>query len=267
MKKERDLANSEVKKISIENRAKIGELQNLFVQTKELKRQRDEENAKTAEARAKREELKPPIAEAKAKIDELRKKISSESGSPMRIQEELEKLEWIQQTESLSPKQDKELSKKIKDLRKQLPKLQESQSAFAEFKVEKQKIYELISKEKAFHEQVVEHSKKAKALHEELLKASKKISAIQKSLSSSMELLSQKKEDADEKHGKLLQVAGEENARRAEQRQHHEKEESKHKQVQHNKIVDKAKAIYEKFKAGEKISREDLMTLSQSGLL
>src|SRR3989344_7877880 len=205
IKRERDDLRKEVRSVSSENRKRISDLKELFLKASDLKASRNRENELSNEFRAKRDAKKEEIAKLKEQSAELRKKISSAGGgNPLALQEEIEHLEWIQQTEASSPKQEKELAKKISELRKQLPQARDFQQVLSEYSQLKAKLKKLFDEEKRFHEKTVEHSKKADGLHKQLLKESKKIDEIQKSISSSLEFLKEKEGMADEKHKELV---------------------------------------------------------------
>ena len=91
--------------------------------------------------------------------------------------------------------------------------------------------------------------------------------ALQQSLSQTMELLKEKEGAAVEKHGELVKVVGERKLHEMEERQREMRDEARRMQAQQRKIEDKARAIYGRLKAGEKISREEMMVLQQSGIL
>ena len=268
MKKERDEARSEVRAISSDNRNKITELRQLFSKATQLKASRDKENSVSNDLRQKRDGKKEEIAKLKENLSAIKAKLSQAgAGNPMAIHEQIERLEWFQQTESLSAKEEKEFSKKIKDLRKQLPEAKEFQGLLMELAETRKALGKLIDEEKALHEKVVEHSRKADHLHKDLLQDSRKIGDVQKSISTAMTLLKEKETDAGEKHGQLVKAVGERKLHEMEQRQRHQAEETRHLQAQQNKIVEKAKKIYGRFKSGEKISTDELLVLSESGLL
>ncbi|HLC38432.1 MAG TPA: hypothetical protein VJI71_03195 [Candidatus Norongarragalinales archaeon] len=269
LKIERDSARREAKNISFDNRKKISELKELFDKTKELKNSRDKENDLSAELRQKREEAKIQASQCKARLYELRKKMTDagEGKNPIALQDEVERLEWIQQTESLNSKEEKQFAKQISELRKQLPKAKEFQDVLVGYYAERKKLRELETKEREFHSKMVEHSNKAKALHDQLMAASKQIDSLQKSISSAIGILEKKFSEADEKHAELVKTVGEHKVREMEERQKEHADHSRRLQAQHQKVVEKAKAIYSRFKTGEKISLDEMMVLRDSGLL
>lgn len=269
LKKERDDAVKEVRTISVENRKKIGDLKQSFAKAGELKATRDKENGLAAEFRKKRDEAKAKADECKKKLFELRGKITAAGGgkNPTAIQEQVERLEWIQQTESLNAKEEKELAKRIKELMRELPQAEGFQSLMREYSAERDKLKKIFEEEKRYHEKMLEHSKKAQATHEALMAESKKIKHLQESVSSAMEVLKQKEGVADEKQVELVKTVGEKKLQEMEEHQREHAEEVRRQHAQHNKILEKAKEIYEKFKSGKKISSEDLTVLQQSGLV
>ncbi|MFH1056243.1 MAG: hypothetical protein V1717_00375 [Candidatus Micrarchaeota archaeon] len=268
LKQERDSARREVRTIATANRDRIGELKQLFSKATELKLQRDKENSLAKEFREKRDGKKGQIDGCKAKLSELRGNMQSAGGgkNPMAIQEQVEQLEWYQQTEALSPKEEREMSKKITELRKQLPHAKEFQQAIAEYSQERKKLSTLISEERALHEKMLEHAKKAQDSHDKLIQTSKKIEGAQKSISATLEVLKEKEDVASEKHGELVKAVGEKRVREMEEYQREQAEKTRLQQAQHQKVVAKAKEIYERFKEGKKITSEELLVLQQSGL-
>lgn len=269
LKQERDSARREARGISIENRKKISELRQGLTKAGELKALRDKENAQSSGFRKKRDELKGRIDESKLKLAEMRGKMKQAGGghNPAAIQEQIERMEWVQQTEDLSAKEEKELSKKIKELLKQMPQAQGFQQLLKDYSAEKENLGKLIKQEKELHEKLVEHSKKAQAAHDSLIAESKKISSTQESIAKSMEMLKEKEGAAGEKHGELVKAVGERKLKEMEEQQRRMRDEARRLHAQQKKIEDKAKAIYDRLKAGEKISREEMMVLQQSGIL
>ncbi|MEM4254793.1 MAG: hypothetical protein QXR53_00490 [Candidatus Norongarragalinales archaeon] len=269
LKHERDSARREVRTISVDNRGKISELRSHFSKASELKVLRDKENSLANEFRGKRDSLKEQISASKQKLSQMRGKMRSEGAgrNPAAIQEEVERLEWILQTEDLSPKEEKDLSKKIKDLLKQMPQAQGFQQLLKDYSAERASLGKLIEQEKHFHEKALEHSKKAQAAHGSLIAESKSITSLQQSISKSMELLKEKEGAAEEKHEALVKSVGERKLKEMEERQRELRNEARIMQAQQKKLENKAKAIYDRLKAGEKISREEMMVLQQSGIL
>ncbi len=269
LKQERDNANQEVKSISIENRKKINDLKQSFAKAGELKAARNKENELSADLRKKRDHAKEKIAESKKKLDEMREKMRSIEGSrnAAALQQEIDRLEWIQQTEPLNPKEEKELAKRIKELGKELPQIQGFEKLVHDFAAERDKIKKAIDDETRFHEKMVEHSKKAQELHDSLIAESKKIKALQESLSSSMQMLTEKQGAADEKHHEFVKTANEHRARQTQEHQTEETHHARAEQVHKSKLQEKAKEIYDRFKSGGKITSEDLLLLQQSGIL
>ena len=268
IKQERDDLRKEVRSISSDNRQRISDLKGLFLKAGDLKSSRNRENELSNEFRLKRDSKKEEILALKAQVSELRKKISSAGGgNPLALQEEIEHLEWIQQTEASSPREEKEFAKKIAELRKQMPQAREFQQLYAEYSQVKAKLGKLIGEEKALHDKVVEHSRKADDSHKQLLAESRKIDGIQKNISSSLEFLKEKEGMADEKHKELVNVAGERKIREMEEHQKEQREHAKRMDAQQRKIVEKGKEIFDRFKGGGKISYEEMLVLQQSGLL
>ena len=268
LKGERDEARREVRTIASDNREKITDLKQLFSKASQLKASRDRENHLASEFRQKRDAKKNELSPLREKLSEFKKKLSaSGSGNPAAIQEQIERLEWFQQTESLNAKEEKEMSKKIKDLRKQLPQAKEFHQLLADLSQTRKELGKLAEEEKALHEKMVEHSRKGNELHAELLQTSKKIDGVQKSISAAMELLKQKEGVAGEKHGELVKAVGEKKMREMEDRQRHQADEARRLHSDQQKIRSKAQKIYDRFKAGEKISTDELLVLRESGLL
>lgn len=269
LRQERDNANQEVKSIAIENRKKINDLKQSFVKAGELKSARNKENELAAEMRKKRDHAKEKIAESKKKLDEMREKMRSIEGSrnAAAIQQELDRLEWIQQTESLNPKEEKELAKQIKELGKTLPQIQGFEKLVHELTAEREKIKKLIDDETRSHEKMIEHSKKAQELHDSLIAESKKIKALQESLSSTMQMLAEKRSAANEKHEEFVKTVSEHRVRQTQEHQTEETHHARAEQAHKKKLQEKAKEIYERFKSGGKITAEDLLLLQQSGIL
>ena len=123
MREKQQLSQKQVSDIVMQNRQNIARFKDLSSKIKLEKQRRDELNAKTKEMRAKRHEMIDKIKEARAKLSKVLDEIRAIPAGPNadQLKAQIDAMEWSLQTEARSAKAEKELSKKIRELEKQLP--------------------------------------------------------------------------------------------------------------------------------------------------
>ncbi|MFH1779626.1 MAG: hypothetical protein ABH803_00580 [Candidatus Micrarchaeota archaeon] len=264
----RTSANKEVKAISSKNRDSINEFKQSVNEAKTKREERNKINEQIKELKEKREaknnELKPLIEILNLLRSELKERGFE---NPRYLKEEIDRFEWILQTEPLKPRQEKELSKQISELRAKYAEMSIAREKISKLDDAKKKFRELKKQSEALHSKIQELAKESHRLHEEAVKSSKKADFISKEINAGMEELKEKKQQADEIHSQIIETQTLEE--KEENRTWKAQEERKEKAVikQKRTLAEQAKEILEKFKSGEKISTQEFLTLQESGLL
>lgn len=262
--------NQEVRKLAEENLKNITRLRELLNEADEEKKKRDDLNSKVKEASDKRKAL---IDEGKKIDKELHEaeaeaaKIKTEGGIPLsRLERMIEQMDWRLQTQSMPVREENLLSQEIKKLLKEKAALEKAQPL-------RRKVYELRKRRQELNMEFRAldgsqelNAKESDKHHEAMLKAYKKADEVRLKISEYLERIGEKKKDADETYTKLQEVRGEHFAH--EEYEHfQEKREKKKKEAEKmDELEERAKLIFDNFKAGKKVTMEDLQILQMAGM-
>jgi len=247
----RDLCLENRKNISLYGRAASG--------ADEARRKRDEQNRLVAEAKKKRTEVV-------SKIDALWKQVAEKeealrkigpTGRASELEDELKQKEWVLQTEATNPRKEKELSKEIKGLEKELAKAKEAEAVRREAWALKKTVNELSTEARTIHETLVMHARESEALHKKMFELRCQADALRRSISENLGKLDVGKEAKE--------------AAERERRENGEKEKAetaRAKEIESRKkneeLAREAEKILEEFRKGKKISSSELQVLQTS---
>ena len=272
LKEERDSTNRQASVIAKQNTERIGLLKQTIAESNEARRVRDAENKAASEFREKRRAIEDEINGMRAKMDALQKEMhempSTPGGEdPDRLMRRIEDLEWIQQTEALSATKEKEMSKRIKELRKKMPNASRNMTVRAEMRGLREAIRNKSGEAKALREEMEKHARLADEQHAKRVALLEKARKMEEKLADVLKELGDVRDKADDAHEGFLEARGE--ARRitdAERAKEKAEKDAKDKEMC-PKLGEQAKAILTKFKAGEKLSFEEIQVLQETGAL
>ncbi len=189
------------------------------------------------------------------------KKIEWASGKReiVKVQSEIEKLEKTIETKVLDIRKENELVKKVTDLRKELQDMHEDEKT-------KKEALELKEVSENYHAQVVELSNKAQETHESMIEYFRKIDDIRAKADEAHKKFVETREKASAEHESVKSILNEIRKTnkaldkiKAKERSS-ENEESKKKNMAEREV---AQEIFEKFKQGKKLSKDELMLLQK----
>jgi len=148
--------------------------EDLIDKAKEFKKLRDESNKNVAQSKKKRDEANEKTNQLYARIDDIRKKHNLTDERSIRdLRREIDRLEFRQQTEVLSPDKEKQLIGKIaalhiefKGRREQLEKKDEMRKLFDEAQA-------LRDQASTYHDQVTKFAELAQECHDHMIAAFK----------------------------------------------------------------------------------------------
>jgi len=270
-KEQRDSASKQAREIAAKNRENIEKLKQLLSEAADEKKERDVETRKVAELKAQRAEKNAQVAALKKDLSQLNeelKKYSQAGGeNPLALEAEIERQEWFLQTEATSVRLERELSKKISDLRKKLPAAKGARDILAKIRAKRAELKAVVDESERLHAGVGKHAQSSQEHHDKMIKAQEKASKLQEFVSQALSELEEKREQAQEAHGKLVELR--------KQREDDEKTrvgEEAHERLQElrklkRELSKQAELIFKRFKSGEKISMEDIQILRESGLV
>jgi len=251
---ERDQLNSSIRKI----RNKISE----------HKKNRDELNKRVKHAKEQRNALNKSYSEIKKKIEELEKIRSQSLGTNLNeLRKQLRNLETEQMTQPMSPQKEKKLIETISEIH---AKIKEQEDFInKDPKLKKALEEEKIIKQKAEkqHELVEKLAQRAQEEHEKMIELIKQLDNLTKKVNMVQETIVLTKIEADNVHKEFIETVDKIHELERQISSTHEKK-RKTKKAEEISIAQKeANEIFEKFKRGEKLSTEDLMTLQKAGLI
>ncbi|HLC48377.1 MAG TPA: hypothetical protein VJI13_04855, partial [Candidatus Norongarragalinales archaeon] len=110
------------------------------------------------------------------------------------------------------------------------------------------------------------NAKESDKHHEAMLKAYKKADEVRLLISDYLEKIGEKRKDADESYSKLQEVRSEKVAEEDYGNYIDRKEKRKKEAEKMDELEERAKLIYDNFKAGKKVSMEELQILQMAGM-
>ena len=268
LKEKRNKLHQKSKKMADERdrlNSKVREMRNNI---NEHRRTRDELNERVRHAKEQRNDFNKSHNEIKRQIEQLERASSSKSGSNLtELKRQLKNLENEQMTTAMSPQKEKKLIESIsqthgrikeqEDLLNKDPKLKK---ALDEEKIIKQKA------EKQ-HDSVEKLAERAQEEHEEMIKMTKQLDNLIKKVNGVHETIVITKIEADEVHRNFIEHVDKIHELEREISSNQEKERKTKKAKEVSFVQKEANEIFGKFKNGEKLSTEDLMTLQKAGLI
>lgn len=232
---------------------------------------RDGFNQKVREAKVVRDEWNTKVTELKDKIRQLRPEPADDKNggevSVGQMKRELDRLEHTQETQSMEADKEKALVKQISVLARQIEEKEKAMEGDEAVRDLVQELRDAKAKAEEAHHQVSEYAEQAQTAHDKMLSLYQQADALRKEADAAQAKFVECKQAADEEH--RMHIEGIKSV--------HELSKSadgikNKKTMARKKRADveskkEAKEIFEKFKAGEKLSTEDLMTLQKSGYL
>ncbi len=280
IREKRQLSQKQVSELVTQNRQNIARFKDLSSKIKLEKQRRDELNAKTKELRAKRHEMIEKIKDARAKLNAVLDEVKKIPAGPNaeQLKAEIDSLEWSLSTVARSAKAEKELSKKIRELEKQLPLAVKKVDASGAIRALRTEIRGLEAPLEALDRELRPALEEANGHHRKLISYYKEAEQLSKSISYAFSQLDMVRLEAatdakaySEAVGAVREKElGYQQELRELERAEREKENAEKdaaKSATQKKIFEAAKPIYEKFRAGKKISTEEFLILQGSGLL
>ncbi|MCK4416523.1 MAG: hypothetical protein KAU84_05145, partial [Thermoplasmatales archaeon] len=245
--------------------AKVRQMRN---EISEHKKRRDEYNERVKHAKEQRNEIIKNHFDLKRKIKELERERSSASGVNLNsLKQNLRKLENEQMTQPMSSKKEKKLIETIKDIHMKIKEQEDQLNKDPELKkaVEEEKM----SKQKAEkqHDIVEKMAKKAQEEHQSMIELLGQLDNLVKKTTEIQENIVLTKIEADTVHKEFITCVDKIHEFEREISTVKSKKYKKKKSVEVETAYKEADEIFERFKRGEKLSTEDLMSLQKAGLI
>ena len=266
----RDRLNDETKRHAMRRDELNGKVRGLIEKANQNRANRDGLNKQVQEAKRSRDDLNKVANEKADALNELRRtrQRPGDGINLARLRQQVKKLEFDQQTKVLAPKKEKELIDLMTELQKQIRAKESEFENDAGLKEAYAQMKDAKGKAEDAHKKVTELANAAQEQHDTMVKLFEEADGVRREADGAQELFVKSKTEADKVHQEYIamvnqirdyekQIIGIRNKLRKDRGEPPTGGEAK----------DEAQAIYEKFKAGEKLSTEDLMALQKAGLL
>jgi uncharacterized coiled-coil DUF342 family protein len=230
---------------------------------------RDELNAEVKAAKEERDKHNRRVNELQDQLSELRRRKLPRGAIPLgKLQQELKRLEFKQMTSVLSVDKERALVDEIQRLQGEVKKLERSLEENEEVRKVRDELKAARDLAEDAHRRVSELAEKAQAEHDQMTTLYEQSDVQRKEADRAQEEFIKTKMLADEEHRKHIDRI----------RQVHDYDKIIHGIWMKSRGVPEAAAeqvdakkeaelIFERFKKGEKLSTEDLLTLQKSGYL
>ena len=268
LKEERNNLHKKSKLLAEERDAYNSTIRKIRNEINEHKQSRDELNERVKSVKIQRDTLNQKCFEIKKEIRDIERKRSSSEGSNIGVlRKQLHVLETEQMTKPMSPRKEKKLIETISGLH---AKIKEQEGRINQDpQLKKVLDEEILYKQKAEkqHETVESLALRAQQEHENMINLINKLNNLIQKVNQVHETIVNTKIKADDVHRDF--ITNVDKIHDLERQLSSSKtQQSKKKRSEEDATIHRvANEIYEKFKRGEKLSTEDLMTLQKAGLL
>lgn len=234
----------------------------------EHKKRRDALNEQVQHMKKLRDELNGAAEDAARKLEDLkRRRLPREGRSIAFLRREIRRLEFEHMTKVLTPSKEKALLEEVARLRRELKGKENELEGDSELKATHEAAVQAKDRAERQHEKVGELARRAQEEHEAMVRLFEESDRIRRIADGIQEKFMAVKMDADKVHRQYVDLV---------EKIHQMEDEVKAKRVgltadqmragvEQQQVL--ANEIFERFRKGEKLSTEDLMSLQKAGLL
>ncbi|VVB70229.1 Uncharacterised protein [uncultured archaeon] len=265
---------NQAKQIRIHNYGTISDLKELYSKFNDEKTKRDEFTAQVKKIKEQREEILLKLKDLEAKFNELLGLLKKEEKSSevpyFKLRQDLERLEWQLQTEATTPKLEKELSLKIRDIEKQLKKADKIKPIQDQLNAVKKEVNQFRKIELESRNNLNLLARKSQHHHKQAIEFQEQITRLRENLGEGMNKLDEMNKEISAVSTEFQEIINVEKQKSNQEFQEYQLFQQERKQKMKEKldeIKSEAQEIYDKFKKGEKLKFEDIQKLQAAGLL
>ncbi len=268
-KRNRDKLNKRTKEWAEKRDHLNDSVRKLIKKANEHREKRDKLNGEVREAKKVRETLNKEYNKLSEELQKAKKEqVPKDNKVPIsKLKGELRKLEFKHQTSVLEPSKEKDLVDQMKDLMAQISERERVYADNAEIRDLVDNVRKAKEEAETQHRHVGECAEKAQSEHDDMVGLYEEADKMRKEADEAQEKFIEAKTKADEEHRQHIILI----------RQVHDfdkiisglrqKDKSAKKGKKDVSAKKEGEEIYERFKRGEKLSTEDLMTLQKAGYL
>lgn len=236
---------------------------------KDSKSKRDALTNEVKGLKPKRDLLNKELTEKSSEFEKLKKEkisVSKTSGireSPSAIKQQIEKLEFKIETDTPSFEKEKELMKKIKELKKAYDGAADVLAIGKKTRDSFEAIKKLRKEANDVHKQIQEKAGQSQVLHEEIIKLSKEIDKMKIDEEESFRKFSEFKKQFTEANALFKDKLKAMDSIKSQLDRIHSDRKERKKQEQESFLKSKEDAVNEKLKKGQKLTTEDLLVFQK----
>ncbi|HET6398883.1 MAG TPA: hypothetical protein VFH47_04955, partial [Candidatus Thermoplasmatota archaeon] len=270
LRKERDRLNDEARKFAEERDGFNAQVRGLVNEANEHKKRRDELNEAVKRQKEVRDEANRAAEEAHRAAETLRRERMPDGDPELSVQKlkkEARALEYQQMTQVLTPAKERALVERLQEIGKLLRTKEKALKADPELKAALEKADNLKEAAEKTHARVGELAEKAQGEHDAMIKLYKESDKLRKKADKLQERFVTAKMEADKIHKAYIEYVNAIHAIEDQAAGHGPRDSGATKAQREERQEAAAEIVFQKFKAGEKLSTEDLLTLQKAGLL
>ena len=271
-RKLRDELNNQTKEWKAKRDALNGQVRELVDEAGKCREERDALNQKVKETKELRDEWNQKVTALKEQLAPFRNTERNDEKNEVpvkQLKKQLQDLEYTQQTKALGKDKENEIIKQISVLAKEIADREKTYEQNDEVKALVGQLREAKAQAEGYHRQVSEYAEQAQAAHDKMIGFYEQADKLRKEADAAQTKFVECKQAADEEHKKHI-----EQIKSVHQMDRDSDSKGKKnggarggKKRTDSDSKKEAKEIFERFKAGDKLSTEDLMALQKSGYL
>jgi len=264
----RDDLNKQTKEWAIKRDGLNAQVREFVEEAGKRREERDSFNQKVRESKDLRDEWNQKVTKIYEEVAVFKKDIPEEKGTPIKqLKRQLNELEYTQQTQTLKKEQEADIIKKISLLAREIEEKEKAMEHGAEAKEAYQRLRDAKAQAETYHKAVSEYAEKAQVAHDAMIGFYDQADRLRKEADAAQEKFIECKTQADEEHKKHIEQIKTIHEMDKDFNEAKGKVKAAKKKKADSEFKKEAKEIFERFKAGEKLSTEDLMALQKSGYL
>jgi len=239
----------------------------LVEQATQHRQKRDELNTQVQAAKTERDKYNRRVNELLARTNDIKRNRVPKGGVPVgRLKRELHELEFRQQTRVMKPSEERGLIEEMGRLQQEVRKREKELEQDDEVKKAIEQVREAKEVAEASHKSVGELAEAAQKEHDQMVSLFEQGDALRRDADAAQEEFIKTKMLADEEHRKHIEFI----------REVHDYDKIVHGIRLRGRAGDfveeidtrrQAELIFERFRKGEKLSTDDLLTLQKSGYM
>ncbi len=267
-RKRRDKYNANTK-LWAENRTNQNERARICLkEANDHKKKRDEINKEVQSAKKEREVLNNEYNKLAEQVNKVKRSKLPNKGVPLnKLKQEMKRLEFRQMTSVLPPDKERELIDSLGQIQEQIKKREKELEMNNEIREAIQEAMKAKDKAELVHKRVSDLAEQAQSQHDLMVKLYEEANTCRKEADSAQIKFIENKEIADKEHNNhiffIRQVHEYDKILNGMKRKFRKAKKEKSETM----AKQQAEEIYERFKNGDKLSTEDLMTLQKAGYL